>query len=180
MESHHAVGSFGKYSYHAGFTIMSWPSDGQKYLHVGNYCSIANGLTVILGGNHMINWVTTYPFGDRFKHIFSARSGNPSYSNGDIRIGNDVWIGTNVTLMSGITIGDGAVIAANTHVVKDVPPYAIIGGNPARIIKYRFTPELINALLKIQWWNWPEEKINANIPLMCNDDIDEFVSKHTG
>ena len=90
-------------------------------------------------------------------------------------IGNDVWISANVTIMSGITIGDGAVIAHNSHVVKNVEPYSVIGGNPAKLIKYRFTPEQIEKLLEIKWWNWDDEKINEFTPLLCNNNIDEFI-----
>jgi virginiamycin A acetyltransferase len=93
---------------------------------------------------------------------------------GNVIIGNDVWIGANVTIMSGVTIGDGVVIANNSHVVKDVEPYSLIGGNPAKLIKYRFTPEQIEKLLKIKWWYWDDEKINTFTPLLCNN-IDEFI-----
>jgi len=82
-------------------------------------------------------------------------------------------------MMYGVTIGDGAVIAANSHVVKDVPPYAIVGGNPAQIIKYRFKPSIIKKLLKIKWWNWSKAKINSNLHLLCNDNINLFVNKHS-
>lgn len=81
--------------------------------------------------------------------------------------------------MSGITIGDGAIIANNSHVVKNVEPYTIVGGNPAKTIKHRFTPQQIEKLLQIQWWNWPEEKINKYIPLLCNNNIDEFIKAAT-
>ena len=86
-----------------------------------------------------------------------------------------MWIGANVTVMSGINIGDGAVIANNSHVVKNVEPYSIVGGNPAKFIKYRFTPEQIEKLLEIKWWNWDDEKINKYAPLLCNENIDEFI-----
>jgi len=96
----------------------------------------------------------------------------------DISIGNDVWIGDHVTIMGGITIGDGAIIANNSHVVKNVEPYSIVGGNPARLIKYRFTEEQINKLLTIRWWFWDDQKIARNIPMIAKDNIDEFVEKH--
>ena len=84
----------------------------------------------------------------------------------------------NVTIMSGVTVSDGAVIAANSHVVKDVEPYSIVGGNPARHIKYRFSQEQIEKLLKIGWWNWDDEKIQENVPLLCNKYIDMFIEEH--
>ena len=92
--------------------------------------------------------------------------------------GNDVWIADNVTIMSGVRIGDGAVIACNSHAVKDVEPYSIDGGNPAKFIKYRFTQEQIECLLKIQWWKWSPEKINEHVHLLNNDKINEFIDKH--
>jgi len=100
--------------------------------------------------------------------------GHPS-TKGDVIIGNDVWIGQNVTIMSGISIGDGSVIANNSHVVKNVEPYSLVGGNPAKLIKYRFTTDQIEKLLKIKWWDWEDDKINMFTPLLCNPDIDEFI-----
>ena len=104
--------------------------------------------------------------------------GHPG-SKGDIIVGNDVWFGRDVTIMSGVTIGDGAVLAANSHVVKNVEPYSVVGGNPAKFLKLRFTPEQIEKLLEIQWWNWEDEKINKFAPLLCNPNIDEFIEKTT-
>lgn len=170
-----SIASVGKYSY--GFQhskIYSW-GEGAK-VYIGSFCSIAPNLSLILGGNHRVDWTTTYPFGHINQKVFNSFNGkgHPK-SNGHIVIGNDVWIGLNATIMSGVKIGDGAVIACNSHVVKDVPPYAIVGGNPAKIIKYRFSPEQISKLLEISWWNWPDNKINKYIPLMCSDSIDTFI-----
>jgi acetyltransferase-like isoleucine patch superfamily enzyme len=164
---------FGKYSY-GNPTIIFESSDTK--LHVGNFCSIAENVKIFLGGNHRIDWITTYPFGHINKNTFNSFNGvgHPS-TKGDVFIGNDVWIGYNVTIMSGIKIGDGAVIAANSHVVKDVEPYALVGGNPAKHIKYRFTKEQIDKLLNIKWWYWGDKKINKFVPLLCNDNIDDFI-----
>ena len=132
-------------------TIFSYLSESK--LIIGKYCSIAQDVTIILGGNHRVDWITTYPFSalfDEAKHI----KGHPS-TKGDIKIGNDVWIGMGTTILSGVNIGDGACIASKSLIIKDVPPYAIVGGNPAKIIKYRFNDAEIKALLKICWWNWP-------------------------
>jgi acetyltransferase-like isoleucine patch superfamily enzyme len=165
--------SFGKYTY--GQPIIYWQNNNAKLI-VGNFCSIAANVTVYLGGNHRKDWVTTYPFGHIYQNIFNNFNGDghPS-TKGDIVIGNDVWIASNVTIMSGVTIGDGAIIANNSHVVKNVEPYSLVGGNPAKIINYRFTPEQIEKLLEIKWWNWDDEKINKFTPLLCNDNIDEFI-----
>ena len=165
--------SFGKYTY--GQPIIYWQNNNAKLI-VGNFCSIAANVTIFLGGNHRTDWVTTYPFGHIHQNIFNNFNGDghPS-TKGDIVIGNDVWIASNVTIMSGVSIGDGAVIANNSHVVKNVEPYSLVGGNPAKFIKYRFTPEQIEKLLEIKWWNWDDEKINKFTSLLCNDNIDEFI-----
>jgi acetyltransferase-like isoleucine patch superfamily enzyme len=163
----------GKYTY--GNPIIKCPNPNAK-LKVGKFCSIAEDVTIFLGGNHRTDWVTTYPFGHLYTDIFSNFNGvgHPS-TKGDVVIGNDVWIAYGVTIMPGVTIGDGAVIAANSHVVKDVEPYSITGGNPAKHIKYRFSSEQIEKLLKIQWWNWDDMKINMFTPYLCNNDIDKFI-----
>ena len=134
-------------------------------------------MTIYLGGNHRTDWVSTYPFGHIHQGVFDRfdGSGHPS-TRGDVVIGNDVWIGDGVTIMSGVRIGDGAVIAANSHVVKDVEPYTLVGGNPARFIKYRFSREHIEKLLAIQWWNWEDDKINRLSPLLCSSKIDELLA----
>lgn len=101
-----------------------------------------------------------------------------SKQGGNVTIGHDLWIGGNVTIMSGVSIDPGAVIANNSHVVKDVDAYSISGGNPAKHIKFRFNQDQINALLSIEWWHRPEEKIDKNLPLLCDDNIDRFTDLH--
>ena len=167
--------SYGIYTY--GRPTILWENTNAK-LVIGNFCSIASGVTVYLGGNHRTDWVTTYPFGHVNQHIFNNFNGigHPS-SKGDVIIGNDVWISDNVTIMSGVNIGDGAVIANNSHVVNDVEPYSLVGGNPSKLIKYRFTPQQIENLLKIKWWYWDIKKINKFTPLLCNSNIDEFIQE---
>ena len=164
--------TFGKYTY--GDPLVQ--GDGANLI-VGNFTSMAGGITIYVGHNHNTNWVTTYPFGHINNHIFNNFNGegHPS-TKGDVIIGNDVWIGWNATIMSGITIGDGAVIAANSHVVKNVEPYTLVGGNPARFIKYRFEKEQIENLLNIKWWLWDDHEINKATPLLCNKNIDQFIN----
>ncbi len=102
-------------------------------------------------------------------------NGNLShYSNGDVIIGNDVWIGDNVTIVSGVKIGDGVVIANNSHVVKDVEPYSLIGGNPAKLIKYRFDDKTIKFLLDLKWWDMEDSEIDKIIPILCSSNINEL------
>lgn len=164
----------GKHTY--GRPILHADGYGQN-LYIGNFCSISGNLHVYLGGNHNTTWVTTFPFGTTSKDVFNLYNvddhGHP-FSKGNVVIGNDVWIGENVTIMSGVQIGNGAVIANNSHVVKNVDHYSIVGGNPAKLIRYRANKEQIEKLLEIKWWNWEDDKINKYSPLLCND-IDEFI-----
>lgn len=167
--------TFGKYSY--GSPKVHWQNENAK-LTVGNFCSIAANVNIYLGGNHRTDWVSTYPFGHIHQGVFNKFNGegHPG-TKGGVTIGNDVWIGSDVTIMSGVTIGDGAVIANGSHVVKDVEPYTLVGGNPAKYIKHRFTKAQIEELLKIQWWYWDDAKINEFSPLLCNENIDAFIEK---
>ena len=170
--------SFGKHTY--GTPNIYWTNENAK-LEVGNFCSIASNVNIYLGGNHRTDWVTTYPFGHIHNNIFNNFNGqgHPT-TKGDVIIGNDVWIGSNVVIMSGVTIGNGVVIANNSHVVKNVESYGLVGGNPAKLIKYRFTQEQIEKLLEIKWWYLDDEKINKFTPLLCNNNIDEFINSATG
>lgn len=147
-------------------SIHSWNSDAK--LIIGRYCSIADSVHVFLGGNHRLDWTTTYPFADETSDgsIRGNRTGHPA-TKGNVVIGNDVWIGSHASVMSGIKIGNGAAIAAYSHVVNDVPPYALVGGNPARVIRFRFPESTINRLLQIAWWNWPQRVVTGNSDFLC-------------
>lgn len=154
-----------------------WRPDAR--LVIGRYCSIAGGVNIFLGGNHRLDWATTYPFSDLVKTWPAAAGiGGTPVTKGDVRIGNDVWMGSFATILSGVTIGDGAVIGAHAVVSKDVPPYAVVIGNPARIVRYRFDAATINRLLKIRWWKWSEEKIGKALPSMLTDDLTEFLATY--
>ena len=165
-----------KYSYGLeNLIIRSW-GEGSK-LHVGSFCSIADNVEIFLGGNHRTDWVTTYPFGHINQDTFKWHGqGHPS-TKGDIHIGNDVWLGSQCTIMSGVKIGNGAVVAAKAVVHKDVPDYCVVAGNPAKIIKKRFTDLQIEQLNKSAWWDLPDDRIQELIPLLCSENIDEFISK---
>jgi acetyltransferase-like isoleucine patch superfamily enzyme len=159
----------GEGTYGAAHIIKhSWNLDTK--IHIGKYCSIADNMHIFLGGNHNMNSVTTFPFSVDSSHdnLFGTNGAQP-ISNGDIEIGNDVWIGHHVSIMSGVKIGNGSVIAAFSHVVKDVLPYEVIGGNPARHIKFRFSNDVIIQLLEIAWWDWPQDKILKNIALLLSN-----------
>ena len=147
--------------------------EGPHTCKIGKYCSIANGVQFMLHSEHHTEWVTNYPF-----PAFVSGSGYRSPGKGNILVGSDVWIGNGATIMSGVMIGDGAVIATKAVVTKDVPPYTIVGGVPAKVIKKRFSEEQIHKLLQIRWWNWDREKIKAAIPLLCQPNIDLFISTY--
>lgn len=178
----------GKHTYGANNIEVKW-GDQQLYntkkkdvivsnLKIGNFCSIATNIIVYLGGNHRTNWITTYPFGHVNKSIFNRFNGygHPS-TNGDVIIGNDVWIGNNVTIMSGVKIGDGSIISANSHVVSDVKPYSIVGGNPAKFYYFRFDEETIKKLLSLKWWDMDDNIINEISPLLCSNNLDELFNR---
>ena len=168
--------SFGKYTY--GDPKIKYPNKLSKII-IGNFCSLASNLTVYLGNGrgHDISFVSNYPFGHIHEKIFQNIQNDSRDTNGDVIIGNDIWIGENVTIMSGVTIGDGCVIANNSHVIKNTEPYSLIGGNPAKLIKYIFSKEQIEKLLEIKWWNWEDDKINQFTSLLSSDNIDEFIKE---
>lgn len=152
-----ALVSVGKKTYgYEHLQIHSW--DDSTMIYIGNYCALADNIHIYLGGNHKLDTVSTFPF-----KVPNTKKPEMPLSKGDIKIGNDVWIGSHVSIMSGIKIGDGAVIAAHSHVVKDIKPYEIVGGNPARQIRMRFDSDIVRELLRIKWWNWSDSKVEANI-----------------
>lgn len=139
-------------------------------LIIGKFCQIATGVRFIMNGsNHAMDGFSTYPFkvmGKAWKDVDMN-----AISKGDTVIGNDVWIGNSVTIMQGVTIGDGAIIGTNSIVTKDVEPYSVVGGNPARLIRKRFDDETINVLLTLRWWDWGIEKITNYLPAITSADL---------
>jgi acetyltransferase-like isoleucine patch superfamily enzyme len=153
----------GKYTYVIG--SLNFDSvDKTSTLRVGNYCSIAEGVHFLAGVDHRTDLISTYPFTEEH-HT----------TKGPIRIGNDVWIGMNALILSGVTIGDGAVVGAGAVVTKDVPPYAIVVGSPAKLVKHRFSPQVIERLLEISWWSWPDKKMREHADILGSSRIEEFL-----
>ncbi len=155
---------------------MRFPESGAK-LSIGRYCSIADDVNIMLGGNHRLDFVTTYPFG-AMTGVWPEAQGLEGYAatRGDVTIGNDVWLGSGCMILSGVTIGDGAVVAARAVVTKDVPPYGVAGGNPARLIRRRFDDAMVERLLASRWWDMPRERVVALLPLLQSADIEGFLA----
>ena len=165
--------TMGAYSYGAPH-IIKYPGDTGKVI-IGKFCSIAHGTSILVGGNHRTDWISTYPFAAKF-HLPGMPAVAPGASRGDVVIGSDVWLGLGCRILSGIEIGHGAVVAASAMVTKSVPPYTVVAGNPAVVVKQRFTNDQIAALLDIAWWDWPLERILAHAPHLCHDDVDGFIA----
>jgi acetyltransferase-like isoleucine patch superfamily enzyme len=170
--------SVGRFTYgHENINIRQW-GEGAA-LSIGAFCSIGASVKIFLGGNHRSDWISTFPFGHIYQQDLGGENiiGHPS-SKGPVEIGNDVWIGAKSTIMSGVKIGDGAIIGSTATVAKDIPPYAIVVGNPGKIVKYRFTEKQIESLLKIAWWNWTEDRIKTEAMDLWSNNIDEFIDRH--
>jgi len=173
-----SVGMFSYYSgYHHGHSFEHYVryldkkrKDVDKLI-IGNYCSIGSGAVFMMAGNqgHRTDWVSTFPF--HFQANIFKNSKNPYKKSGDTIIGHDVWIGSEAMIMAGVTIGSGAVIASRAVVTKDVEAYAVVGGNPAEVIKYRFSDEEIEKLLKLKWWDWSEDRVKENIKVLCSKEV---------
>lgn len=181
----------GEFTYYHNFEILEdYASFLAPYLFplskdslfIGKFVQMANGVRFITSSaNHKMNGFSTYPFmtfmltpqttSEDIMAMFEE-----SKNKGDIVVGNDVWIGIDATIMPGVKIGDGAIIGAKSVVTKDVEPYTIVGGNPAKVIKKRFDDHIIKALLDIQWWNWSIEKIEENINIITGSDLDALLA----
>ena len=149
---------------------------GDKLI-IGKFCMIASDVTFIMNGaNHLTDAISTYPFAI-FGNGWESAMDDKSYpTKGDTIIGNDVWIGYKATIMAGVRVGDGAIIAANSTVTKDVAPYTVVGSNPAEEIKKRFSDEQIKELLDIRWWDWDVEKITKNVQRLTGINIKDIIN----
>jgi virginiamycin A acetyltransferase len=173
----------GDYTYYDDFENVQNFEKNVKYhfdfigdkLIIGKFCMIATDVKFIMNGaNHLTKAISSYPFavfGEDWKNAMDRKT---YPTKGDIVIGNDVWIGFNATIMPGITIGDGAIIASNATVTKNVASYTMVGGNPAKEIKKRFTDDQIETLLKLKWWDWPIEKITKNVQHLTGENLNAF------
>jgi len=151
-----------------------FPFVGDKLI-IGKFCMIASDVLFIMNGaNHLSDAISTYPFAIFGDDWSEAMEGKSYPTKGDTIIGNDVWIGFGATIMPGVKIGDGVIIATKSVVTKDVEPYAIVGGNPAKEIRKRFSEEEIEKLLDMQWWDWPIEKITENVQNLTGRRFDFF------
>ena len=159
--------------------LFNYPEFGEKLI-IGKFCQIASGTKFIMGpANHRLCSVTTYPF-NVFGGAFTENT--PDHVSqlprkGDTVVGNDVWFGRESVIMPGVKIGDGAIIAAYSVVAKDVEPYTLVGGNPARFIKKRFSGELTGLLLRLKWWDFQGEKLAEILPLLCDSDLQKVADE---
>lgn len=173
----------GRYSYYSGYyhghsfddcaRYLAADRDDVDQLIIGSFCSIGTGASFMMAGNqgHRYDWVTSFPFFYMTEEPAFSDADDAFQPAGDTVIGSDVWIGSEAMVMPGIKIGHGAVIGSRALVTKDVEPYTIVGGNPAKPIRKRFSDNEIAMLLEMAWWNWPLAKIKQAMPLLCSSDI---------
>ena len=153
--------------------LYHYPFVGDKLI-IGKFCALAEGVRFIMNGaNHKLSGFSTYPFsifGNGWEQVMPKPEELPY--KGDTVVGNDVWIGYRALILPGVRIGDGAIIAAGSVVTRDVPPYTVVGGNPARPIRARFPENTVRALLDIAWWNWDADKITRNLAAIVSADLE--------
>jgi acetyltransferase-like isoleucine patch superfamily enzyme len=151
--------------------------DRRSRLVIGSYSSIAVGTTLLLGGEHRTDWVSTFPL-RVVEQLPGAGDGEHMPYRGDLVIGSDVWIGFGATIVSGVTVGHGSVVGAGAVVTSDVPPYAVVTGNRAEVRRFRFPEQQVAALLEIAWWDWPHEKVLAEVAALNGGSVEEFLERH--
>jgi acetyltransferase-like isoleucine patch superfamily enzyme len=148
--------------------------DPKAILTIGGFCSIGPSCQIYIGtaSRHFVDFITTFPLTIVFGPTPSFEPSRVTQGDLSVRIGSDVWIGVESIIMAGVHVGHGAVIAARSVVTNDVPPYAVVGGAPAKVLKYRFGERLIKRLLEVSWWDWPDRLIKDNLPCFYTQDID--------
>lgn len=172
----------GRYSYYSGYYHGHGFDDCARYLMrepgvdrlvVGAFCSIGTGAAFIMAGNqgHRYDWVSSFPFHFMSEVPHFAGAANAYSPAGDTVIGHDVWIGSEAVFMPGVTVGHGAVIGTRAVVTRDVEPYAIVAGNPARVVRKRFDDSTIEMLLDMNWWDWDEDRLREAMPLLTSGDV---------
>jgi len=175
----------GRYSYYSGYyhghsfddcARYLLPDDGADRLIIGSFCSIGTGAAFIMAGNqgHRHDWISTFPFYWMSEEPAFTGAANGYLAAGDTVIGNDVWIGAEAVILPGVRIADGAVIGTRALVTRDVAPYAIVGGNPAKVIRRRFEDRLVALLLDMRWWDWTDDQLRAAMPLLSSGAVDEL------
>lgn len=164
----------GRHSY-GSFRVNAGPGDDAR-LRIGAFCSIGVRATFALGGNHRPDWVSTYPFRVAWELPGAHEDGHPRPER-DTVVGNDVWIGADALILPGVQVGDGAVIGARAVVARDVRPYAIVVGSPAREVRRRFDDEQVQALLDTAWWTWDDARIRESVDLLCSPDVGALVAR---
>ncbi len=166
--------SIGAYSY--GRPKVRFPESGRR-LTIGRYCSIADKVEILLGGDHRLDWASTYPFAAMRGLFPDARAPADFHaSRGDVVIGHDVWLGSGCMILSGVTIGHGAVVAARAVVTRDVPAYAVVAGNPARVVRHRFDEATVAALVETAWWDRPHATVTRLVPLLQSGRIADLLA----
>ena len=166
----------GEFTY--GIPAIYYP-DADATLTIGRYCSMAHDISFYLKMDHRPDWVTTYPFSG-LPHIYPEAGRIPGhpYTKGPITVGSDVWIAAHCVITSGVTIGDGAILMQGSVVGTDVPPFAIVAGNPAQVIAMRCPPDQVEAMLRIKWWDWPEHTVRRRLPDLCTGDFAGFIKAY--
>ncbi|MCB8823437.1 type B chloramphenicol O-acetyltransferase [Microvirga rosea] len=177
----------GRYSYYSGYyhghsfedcARFLLPDEGADRLIIGSFCSIGSGAAFIMAGNqgHRHDWISTFPFFWMPEVPAFIGASNGYLASGDTVIGNDVWIGSEAIVMPGVKVGDGAIIGTRALVTRDVEPYTIIGGNPAKPIRKRLDEASIDKLLEMKWWNWPDDELQKVMPILTSGDVEALHS----
>jgi acetyltransferase-like isoleucine patch superfamily enzyme len=170
-----SVLTMGRLSHHRP-TVHHYPGD-RAGVRIGNFSSIGDGVEFLPGGNHRTDWVSTFALRYKLGVAAAPRPGQVMPSD-DTIVGHDVWIGRGAKVLGGVTIGHGAVVGAYSLVTKDVRPYAIVVGTPAQEVRRRFDDAVVDALLRIAWWDWPDDDLVAELDLIESDRVEAFVARH--